>query len=135
MNSRNQSFLVYFLLIVAIAAMFYMGFRQETTGEDVLTINQVAYDIQTGEVSRIIVESDDKLQVIYANGTEKPSQQNSADNNDHGQDKSLIYGPACQECCKCYERVKLKKQRNFVTLHIPEIGDDDKKNKEKEKED
>ena len=74
MNSRNQSFLVYFLLIVAIAAMFYMGFRQETTGEDVLTINQVAYDIQTGEVSRIIVESDDKLQVIYANGTEKPSQ-------------------------------------------------------------
>ena len=74
MNSRNQSFLVYFLLIVAIAAMFYMGFRQDTTGEDVLTINQVAYDIQMGEVSRIIIDSDDKLQVIYGSGTEKSSQ-------------------------------------------------------------
>ena len=76
MNSRNQSFLVYFLLIVAIAAMFYMGFRQETTSEDVLTINQVADDIQMGKVSRVIVESDDKIQVIYkdGDGTEKPSQ-------------------------------------------------------------
>ena len=74
MNSRNQSFLVYFLLIVAIAAMFYMGFRQETNSEDVLTINQVAYDIQMGEVNRIIVDSDDKIQVIYGNGTEKSSQ-------------------------------------------------------------
>jgi len=73
-NSRNQSFLVYFLLIVAIAAMFYMGFRQETSSEDVLTINQVAYDIQNGNVNRIIVDSDDKVQVIYGDGTEKPSQ-------------------------------------------------------------
>jgi cell division protease FtsH len=73
-NSRNQSFLVYFLLIVAIAAMFYMGFRQDTSSEDVLTINEVAHDIQVGEVNRIVVESDDKIQVIYGDGTEVPSQ-------------------------------------------------------------
>jgi cell division protease FtsH len=73
-NSRNQSFLVYFLLIVAIAAMFYMGFRQDTDSEDVLTINEVAHDIQVGDVTRVIVESDDKIQVIYGDGTEKPSQ-------------------------------------------------------------
>jgi cell division protease FtsH len=73
-NSRNQSFLVYFLLIVAIAAMFYMGFRQDTSSEDVLTINEVAHDIQVGDVNRIIVESDDKIQVIYGDGTEVPSQ-------------------------------------------------------------
>jgi cell division protease FtsH len=73
-NSRNQSFLVYFLLIVAIAAMFYMGFRQDTNSEDVLTINQLAHDIQVGEVSRVVVESDDKLQVVYGDGTEKSSQ-------------------------------------------------------------
>jgi len=73
-NSRNQSFLVYFLLIVAIAAMFYMGFRQDTNSEDVLTINQLAHDIQVGEVTRVVVESDDKLQVIYGDGTEKSSQ-------------------------------------------------------------
>jgi cell division protease FtsH len=73
-NSRNQSFLVYFLLIVAIAAMFYMGFRQDTTSGEVLTINQVAQDIRVGAVNRIVVESDDKIQVIYGDGTEKPSQ-------------------------------------------------------------
>jgi len=73
-NPRNQSFLVYFLLIVAIAAMFYMGFRQETNSEDVLTINQVAYDIQMGNVNRIVVNSDDEITVIYGDGKEIPSQ-------------------------------------------------------------
>jgi cell division protease FtsH len=73
-NSRNQSFLVYFLLIVAIAAMFYMGFRQDTNSQDVLTINQLAHDIQTGNVAKITVKSDDKLQVVYQNGTEKEAQ-------------------------------------------------------------
>jgi cell division protease FtsH len=73
-NSRNQSFLVYFLLIVAIAAMFYMGFRQDTSSQDVLTINQLAHDIQLGEVGKITVKSDDKLQVVYLDGTEKQAQ-------------------------------------------------------------
>jgi len=73
-NSRNQSFLVYFLLIVAIAAMFYMGFRQDTDNEEALTINQVAHDIQVGDVNRVVVESDDKIQVIYGDGVEKTSQ-------------------------------------------------------------
>ena len=74
MNSRNQSFLVYFLLIVAIAAMFYMGFRQDTNSEDVLTINQLAHDVQAGDVGKITVKSDDKLQIVYQNGTEKEAQ-------------------------------------------------------------
>jgi cell division protease FtsH len=54
--------------------MFYMGFRQDTNSEEVLTINQVAQDIQSGEVTRVIVESDDQIQVIYGDGIEKPSQ-------------------------------------------------------------
>ena len=74
MNSRNQSFLVYFLLIVAIAAMFYMGFRQETNSQDVLTINQLAQDIKAGDIGKITVKSDDKLQVVYQDGTEKEAQ-------------------------------------------------------------
>ena len=74
MNSRNQSFLVYFLLIVAIAAMFYMGFRQDTTSEDVLTINQLAHDIQAGEVGKVTVKNDDKLLVVYHNGAELEAQ-------------------------------------------------------------
>ena len=74
MNSRNQSFLVYFLLIVAIAAMFIMGFRNDTTSEEVLTINQLAHDIQVGDVGKVTVQTDDKLQVVYQNGTEKEAQ-------------------------------------------------------------
>ena len=74
MNSRNQSFLVYFLLIVAIAAMFYMGFRQETNTQDVLTINQLAHDIQAGEVGKVTVKSDDELLVVYQSGTERQAQ-------------------------------------------------------------
>jgi len=65
---------VYFLLIVAIAAMFYMGFRQDTNNEDVLTINQLAHDIQAGDIGKITVKSDDKLQIVYQSGTEREAQ-------------------------------------------------------------
>ncbi len=74
MNSRNSSVLVYFLLIVAIAAMLYMGFRQETTPQEVLTLNQLAHDIQTSQVGKIVVKSDDKLQIVYQDGKEKLAQ-------------------------------------------------------------
>lgn len=74
MNSRNSSFLVYFLLIVAIAAMLYMGFRQETVVAEPLTLNQLAYDIQAGQVGKITVKSDNKLQVVYQDGKEKAAQ-------------------------------------------------------------
>jgi cell division protease FtsH len=74
-NSRNSSFFVYFLLIVAIAAMLYMNFRQDTTTTEVLTINQLAHDIQVGNINRVIVESDDKIRVIYKDGDEEVTSQ------------------------------------------------------------
>jgi len=40
----------------------------------VLTINQLAHDVQAGEVGKITVKSDDKLQIVYQNGTEKEAQ-------------------------------------------------------------
>ncbi len=73
MNSRNQSFLVYFLLIAAIVAMFVIGFRQDSTNKEPLTINQVAHDIQVGQVARVVVENDDKITVVYTDGTEQES--------------------------------------------------------------
>jgi len=72
-NSRNQSFLVYFLLIAAIVAMFVIGFRQDSTNKEPLTINQVAHDIQVGQVARVVVENDDKITVVYTDGTEQES--------------------------------------------------------------
>jgi hypothetical protein len=69
-NSRSQSFIVYFVLIIAIAAMLYMGFRQDTSSEAPLTINQVAQSVTNGEVARIVIESDDGIRVIMKNGEE-----------------------------------------------------------------
>jgi cell division protease FtsH len=69
-NSRSQSFIVYFVLIIAIAAMLYMGFRQDTSSEAPLTINQVAQSVQNGEVARIVIESDDSIKVVMKNGAE-----------------------------------------------------------------
>ena len=70
-NSRTQSsYLIYFLLIVAIAAMLYMGFRQQSTPTEPLTINQVAQAVQDGKVARIVIEENDTIRVIYKNGDE-----------------------------------------------------------------
>ncbi len=71
MNSRSQSIFVYILLFVAIGAMLYMGFRQNPTVAEPLTINQVAQKVQNGEVARIIIESDDTITVVYPDGTEE----------------------------------------------------------------
>ena len=71
MNSRSQSFFVYFLLIVAIGAMLYMGFRDSSTGEEPLTINEVARLVKNGEVGRIVIETDDRIRVIKRDGTQE----------------------------------------------------------------
>ena len=73
MNSRNQSFLIYFLLVVAIGAMLYMGYRNESGGGEALTITEIAHKIETGEISRIVVEDDSSLNVIYQDGSEAES--------------------------------------------------------------
>jgi cell division protease FtsH len=70
-NSRSQSFFVYFLLIVAIGAMLFMGYRENLTTKKVLTINQVAESVQKGEVARIVIESDNRIRVVYNNGVEE----------------------------------------------------------------
>jgi cell division protease FtsH len=69
-NSRNN-FIVYFVLIAAIAAMFVMGIRQESKSAEPLTINQVAQAVQKGTVARIVIESDDRIRVIMNDGAEK----------------------------------------------------------------
>ncbi len=75
MNSRSQSFLVYFLLIVAIGAMLFMAFRDSATGKDPLTINKVAQQVQAGEVAKIVIESDDTFTVVMKNGELKNGEQ------------------------------------------------------------
>ncbi|MGC8857084.1 MAG: ATP-dependent zinc metalloprotease FtsH, partial [Anaerolineae bacterium] len=50
--------------------MLYMGFRDQSTTQQPLTINQVAKAVQNGEVARIVIESDDRIRVIYKTGEE-----------------------------------------------------------------
>jgi cell division protease FtsH len=72
-NPRNQSFVVTLLLIVAAVAMVVMAFQRESGAEESLTINEVAGDIKEGSVARVVIESDDRLRVVYDNGDEKES--------------------------------------------------------------
>ena len=74
MNSnRTQSFIIYFLLVVAIGAMLYVGFRQGSTTQEPLTINEVANAIQSGTVARVIINSDDTIHIVYKSGKEADS--------------------------------------------------------------
>ena len=70
MNSRNQSYVIYVLLFIAIIAMLIYNFTSQGNTQDTLTINQLAADIQAGDVERI-TENENRLRVVYSDGVEK----------------------------------------------------------------
>lgn len=72
MNSRNSSYIVYVLLFIAIIAMLVYQFTQQEGGTEVLTINEVAADVQTGNIVRI-VENENRIKVYYQDGSTKDS--------------------------------------------------------------
>ena len=69
-NPRNQSFLVTFLFIVALAAMVVTLVRNDASTSDPLTINELAQQIEQGKVSRVVIENSGNLRVVYNSGTE-----------------------------------------------------------------
>jgi cell division protease FtsH len=77
-NSRSQSFFVYFLLLVAIGAMLYVGFRDNTSTIEPLTISKVAQQVQNNSVSRIVVEGNDVIRVVTSDGTETESRKEAS---------------------------------------------------------
>ena len=70
MNSRNQSFIVTFLLIVAVAAMVVTAIRNESSAAEPLTISELAQDVQQGKVSRVVIQNDGSLRAVYDSGAE-----------------------------------------------------------------
>ena len=77
MNSRNQSYIVYFLLFVAIIVLVFYGFSNKSSNDTVLTINQLADEVKSGKISKITVENNN-LNVFYTDGTtEKTSTKES----------------------------------------------------------
>ncbi|HNE03840.1 MAG TPA: ATP-dependent zinc metalloprotease FtsH [Anaerolineales bacterium] len=81
MNSRSQSFFVYFLLLVAIGAMIFVGLRDNSSAAEPLTISEVARMIQGGQVARIIIESDDTIRVVKVNGSEETALESRKESN------------------------------------------------------
>lgn len=75
--TRNRSSIIYLLLFIAIIVMVVYNFQQQASTHEALTINEVAADIQSGKVKRI-VEDDNRLRVIYTDGTERTSNKESS---------------------------------------------------------
>ncbi|MEN4013410.1 MAG: ATP-dependent zinc metalloprotease FtsH [Chloroflexota bacterium] len=71
MSSRNQSYIVYLLLFVAIIAMVMYSFSQRGSTSEV-SINQLAEDIKNQRVTKI-EEDDNRLTVTYKDLSEAVS--------------------------------------------------------------
>ncbi len=68
MSSRNQSYIIYLLLFIAIISMVVYSFGQRGNTSEV-SINQLAADIKSGKVTKI--EGDeDRLSITYKDLTE-----------------------------------------------------------------
>ena len=72
MKSRNQSYIIYVLLFIAIITMVYFNFMQQGNETNVIPFNQVAADIKNGLVVKII-EDESLLKITYADGSLKES--------------------------------------------------------------
>ena len=66
MKSRNQSFIIYVLLFIAIIAMVFFTVNQQAAGADEIPFNQVATDLKAGKIESII-EDDSFLEITYKN--------------------------------------------------------------------
>jgi len=65
-KSRNQSFIIYVMLFIAIIAMVFFTANQQASGVDEIPINQVATDLKAGKIESII-EDDSYLEITYKN--------------------------------------------------------------------
>jgi cell division protease FtsH len=75
---RNRYSIIYLLLFVAIIAMVVYSFNQRASLQEALSISEVASEIQrTGNITRIVVDDNHRLRVIYDDGTERPSHKES----------------------------------------------------------
>jgi cell division protease FtsH len=64
LNSRNQSYILYAIIIIVILSLAFGSYAR--SGEDkVISINQLATDIQAGSVAKITIENDNDLTIIY----------------------------------------------------------------------
>ncbi|MBP7228426.1 MAG: ATP-dependent zinc metalloprotease FtsH [Longilinea sp.] len=76
MNARNQSYLIYLLLFIAILVFAIFSFNPRTTTQDV-NINQLAEEIKQGKVAAIETK-ENRLEITYKDGTQGKSNKEAA---------------------------------------------------------
>ena len=64
MKSRNQSYIIYLLLFIAIVAMIYFNIQKQPGTGGPLTISNVAQQVKDGKIARIVVNNDNSITVI-----------------------------------------------------------------------
>jgi cell division protease FtsH len=69
-GSRNQSYIVYIILLVSIFVLVYSSFNNKSE-QKALTINQLASDVSTGLVAKIQSSENNRVHVVYNDGSEK----------------------------------------------------------------
>ncbi len=79
MKPRSQSYAIYVLFFIGIIALIVFNLNKSKAEDTILTINQLAEEIQSGNVSRV-VEQENNLTILLADGiTEKKAVKESGD--------------------------------------------------------
>jgi cell division protease FtsH len=69
-GSRNQSYIVYIILLVSIFILVFYSFNNKSEQKS-LSINQLAADVNSGLVAKIQSSENNRIHVVMNDGTEK----------------------------------------------------------------
>jgi cell division protease FtsH len=78
-SPRTRVSLIYLVFFVLLIFVVFFNYQQQASQQEALTINQVAADIRTGIVARVITDND-RLRIVYDNGEERFAQKESNTN-------------------------------------------------------
>ena len=71
-GTNNRQSIIYILLFVGIIILVFYSFRQQAIDTEDLTIGEVAQEIKTGKLKRVVV-NEDEINLIYKDGSEGTS--------------------------------------------------------------
>ena len=71
-GTNNRQSIIYILLFVGIIILVFYSFRQQAIDIEDLTIGEVAQEIKTGKLKRVVI-NEDELNLFYEDGSEGTS--------------------------------------------------------------
>ncbi len=115
-NSRNQSFVIYALLFIAIIAMVYFQMQQRPASQEALSINELAAQIQNGEVARIIVETDNRLRIVYTGKEDEVEGTAQKEDGDTLVQQLVALGVSSEQLSPENVKIEVRPPSSWVTL-------------------